>query len=214
MRRFSARSPFLQRFSASSVNVSLTSSISNRRWYCLTSAFFRLRQDLYQRLFVQIFQRRQNRQTADEFGNQAELQQIFRLDSRPALRRSDGHPGERTSAPKPIAVPLPRAIILLQAAERAAADEQDVGRIHLQEFLLRMLAATLRRHAGDRAFHDLQQRLLHAFARHVPGDRRVIGLAADLIDFVDIDDAALRPLDIIVRGLQQLRMMFSTSSPT
>ncbi len=57
---------------------------------------------------------------------------------------------------------------------------------------------------GDRAFHDLEQGLLHAFARHVAGDRGVVGLAADLVDFVDIDDAALRALDIVVGGLQQL----------
>ena len=68
-----------------------------------------------------------------------------------------------------------------------------------------MLAAALRRHGGDRAFHDLQQRLLHALARHVAGDRRIVGLARNLVDLVDVDDAALRPLDIVVGGLQQLQ---------
>ena len=57
----------------------------------------------------------------------------------------------------------------------------------------------------DRAFHDLEQRLLHALARHVAGDRRVVRLAADLVDLVDIDDAALRPLDVVVGRLQQLQ---------
>ena len=88
--------------------------------------------------------------------------------------------------------------------ESAAADEQDVGRVDLQEFLLRMLASALRRHGGDGAFHDLQERLLHAFARHVAGDRRIVGLARNLVDFVDIDDAALRALDVIVRRLKKL----------
>src|SRR3712207_8719160 len=32
----------------------------------------------------------------------------------------------------------------------------------------------------------------------------LVGLAADLVDLVDIDDAALRPLHIVVGGLQQL----------
>ncbi len=94
---------------------------------------------------------------------------------------------------------------LLEPREGAAADEKYVGGIHLQEFLLRMLAAALRRHGGDRAFHDLQQRLLHALARHVAGDRGIVGFAADLVDFVDIDDAALRALDIVVGGLQQFQ---------
>src|SRR3546814_11065825 len=51
---------------------------------------------------------------------------------------------------------------LVEAGKRTAADEQDAGRVDLQEFLLRMLAATLRWHRSDRAFDQLQQRLLHA----------------------------------------------------
>ena len=93
---------------------------------------------------------------------------------------------------------------LLKPREGAAADEQDVRGVDLQKLLLRMLAAALRGNRSHRAFHDLQQRLLHALARHVAGDRRVVGLAADLVDFVDIDDAALRALDIVVGRLQQL----------
>jgi hypothetical protein len=68
-----------------------------------------------------------------------------------------------------------------------------------------MLAAALRGNARHRPFHDLQQRLLYALARHVPGDRGVVGFAADLVDLVDIDDAALGPLDVVVGGLQQLQ---------
>jgi hypothetical protein len=53
-----------------------------------------------------------------------------------------------------------------------------------------MLAAALRRHAGDGALHDLEQRLLHALARYVAADRGIVGLARYLVDLVDIDDAA------------------------
>ncbi len=67
-----------------------------------------------------------------------------------------------------------------------------------------MLAAALGRNRRHGAFHDLQQGLLHALARHVAGDRGIVGLAADLVDLVDIDDAALGALDIVVGGLQQL----------
>ena len=77
-------------------------------------------------------------------------------------------------------------------------------RVDLQEFLLRVLAAALRRHRGDGAFDELQQRLLHALARHVTRDRRVVGLARDLVDLVDVDDAGLRLLDVVVALLQQL----------
>ncbi len=96
-------------------------------------------------------------------------------------------------------------MIFSKPRESAAADEQNIGGVDLQELLLRMLAAALRRNRGHRAFHDLEQRLLHALARDVPGDRRVVGLAADLVDLVDIDDAALRALDIVVGRLQQLQ---------
>ena len=95
-------------------------------------------------------------------------------------------------------------MIFSRPGERAAADEENVGCIDLEELLLRVLAAALRRHRSDGSFHDLEQRLLHALARHVAGDRRIVGFPADLVDLVDIDDAALRPLDIIVGGLEQL----------
>ena len=68
-----------------------------------------------------------------------------------------------------------------------------------------MFAPTLWRHRGDRAFHQLQERLLHTFARDVTGDRRVLGLARDLVDFVDVNDTALRALHVIFGRLQKLQ---------
>src|SRR3954470_21347106 len=68
-----------------------------------------------------------------------------------------------------------------QARERAAANEQDVGRVDLQEFLLRVLAAALRRNAGGRAFHQFQELLLDALARYVARDRGIVRFAADLV---------------------------------
>src|SRR5262249_1022722 len=93
----------------------------------------------------------------------------------------------------------------LEAREGAAANEQDVGGVDLQEFLLRVLAAALRRYARNPAFHDLQKRLLHPLTPDVPGDRWIVGLARNLVDFVDINDAALRTLDVVIRRLQQLQ---------
>ena len=68
-----------------------------------------------------------------------------------------------------------------------------------------MLAATLWRHGSNGAFHDLQQRLLNALARHVACNGRIVRFTADLVDFVDVDDAALGPLDIVVRRLKELQ---------
>ncbi len=93
---------------------------------------------------------------------------------------------------------------LFETRERTAANEQDIRGVDLQEFLLRMLASALRRHRGDRALDQLQKRLLHALARHVAGDRRIVGFARNLVDLIDVDDAGLRLLDIVVAFLQQL----------
>ena len=135
-------------FSASSVKVSFDVLHLEQALVLLDQRVLRLGQDLHQRRLVEVFERRDHRQTADEFRDQAELQQVFRLDARAGSRRCAARPGRVTLAPKPIEVPRPRARDdLLQAGERAAADEQDVGGVDLQEFLLRMLAAALRRHA-------------------------------------------------------------------
>ena len=67
-----------------------------------------------------------------------------------------------------------------------------------------MLTTTLRRNRGDRAFDQLQQRLLHTFTRDIASDRRVVRLARNLIDFIDIDDTHLGLFYIVIALLQQL----------
>src|SRR5260221_351580 len=88
--------------------------------------------------------------------------------------------------------------------QSAAADEQDVGGIDRGEFLVGMLASALGRNVGHRAFQNLQQRLLHALAADVAGDGGIFVFAADLVDFIDVDDAGLRAAHVAVGGLQQL----------
>src|SRR5690606_13262277 len=90
----------------------------------------------------------------------------------------------------------PPADDVLHAFEGATADEQDVGRVDLDVLLVRVLPAALGRHVGDRALHDLEQRLLNTLAGDVAGDRGVLCLARDLVDLVDVDDAALGPGDV------------------
>ena len=93
---------------------------------------------------------------------------------------------------------------LLQSGKRTAADEQDVGCIDLQEVLVRVLTPALWRHAGHGAFDQLQQGLLHPLARYIARNAWVVRLARDLVNFIDVDDAALRFLHVIVAALQQL----------
>src|SRR6185369_9593617 len=92
---------------------------------------------------------------------------------------------------------------VVEAHERPTADEQDVGRVDLEELLLRVLSPPLGRDAGRGALDDLEERLLHAFARDVARDRGVVPLARDLVDLVDVDDAALALLDVVVGVLEQ-----------
>src|SRR5207248_1665521 len=93
---------------------------------------------------------------------------------------------------------------VLQPDEGAAADEEDVGRIDLDVLLLGMLAAALRRDVADGAFQHLEQSLLDALAAHVAGDADVLRGLGDLIDFIDVDDAALGRLDVEIGGVQEL----------
>ena len=66
-----------------------------------------------------------------------------------------------------------------------------------------MLASALRGNAGHRALDQFEQSLLHALTRYVTGDGGVIRLAGDFVDLVDVDDAALGALHVVLAALQQ-----------
>ncbi len=93
---------------------------------------------------------------------------------------------------------------MLEPDESAPADEQNITRVHLNVLLLRMLAAALGRDVRNGSFEHFQQGLLHAFARDVAGDRNVVSGLADLVDLVDVDNAALGGFQVEIRGMQQL----------
>src|SRR5450759_85861 len=99
----------------------------------------------------------------------------------------------------------PPADDVLEAHEGAAADEQDVRRVDLDELLVRVLATALRGHVRDRALENLQERLLDALARDVARDAGVLALPRDLVDLVDVDDAAFGLLLVLAGGLVELQ---------
>ena len=68
-----------------------------------------------------------------------------------------------------------------------------------------MLSTTLGWHARDGALENLQQRLLNTFPGYVTRDRRVLSLARDLVNLVDVNDPALGALHVEVRGRQELQ---------
>src|SRR5262249_22348148 len=181
--------------SASSVKTSSMLSYPKKRWYWRVSAFFGS---------VRIWTRSSRRSwcTAETTGRRPMNSGIS-----PKLRRSSGITSARrsldstecfdlTSAPKPTAfLPMRRARGFVEAGERAAANEEDVRRVDREELLVGVLPPALRRNGGDRPLEDLQQRLLDALARDVARDRRVVRLARDLVDLVDVDDPGLGLLD-------------------
>ena len=66
-----------------------------------------------------------------------------------------------------------------------------------------MLSAPLRRDVGNGSLQNFQQGLLHSFARNVPSDGRIFAFTGNLINFVDIDNAALRFLYVKIGRLNQ-----------
>ncbi len=176
----------------------------------LHDGVLRLGKNFDQGVFVQIAQHADHWQTADEFGDQAELDQVLRFDPRQQLGIALVAFGEGSffvcvSAEAHGAFAKPAADDALKSDECATADKEDVGGVDRSEFLVRMLASALRGNIGDGAFQNLEQRLLHAFAGDITGDGRVLVLAADLVDFVDVDDAGLRAGHIAIGSLQKLQ---------
>src|SRR5881394_4080814 len=171
----------------------------------LDQGVLRLDENADQRLFIERVERDGDRQAAHQLRDQAVPQQVVGLDiAERILFQFLGHPlGDFFLGKADLATAGAGLDDLLESVERPAADEENVLGIDLDVFLLRVLAAALGRHARHRAFEDLEQRLLDAFARHVARDARVLRLAGDLVDLVDVDDAALGFGHVEVRGLQQ-----------
>ena len=190
---------------ALSVNSRSASSIANSCWYCLIRAFFgsvstRISASSSSGVRALITG---SRPTSSGIMPNSIRSSAFTCGSVSARPRSVCDFASWREADRPLAEPLADDVV--EADERAAADEQDVRRVDLDVLLLGMLAAALRRHVGRRAFEHLQQGLLHAFAGDVAGDRDVLAGLADLVDLVDVEDAALGRLDVEVGGVQQLQ---------
>src|SRR5205085_11028167 len=148
---------------------------------------------------VQILEKPDYGQASDKFGNQAELDQIFRLHVGNHLKAAlvwnrggrlilipvrSGFEAQRFLAHAP-------RDHLVQSNEGPTTDKQDVGRVYRCKFLVWMLAAALRGHVGNRSFKNLQQSLLHAFAGYIASNRRVLVLPPNLVNLIDIDDSCL-----------------------
>src|SRR5438552_2306978 len=171
----------------------------------LDERVLRLLEDLDEILAPELVHGGHDRQPADELRDQAEVEEILRHHLGEQLRGFDVVLRADVGAePEGVLADAARDD-LVHPGEGAAADEEDVRRVDREELLVRVLASALRRHRRDRPLEDLQQRLLHAFARDVARDRRIVRLARDLVVLVDVDDPGLGLLDVEVRRLDQLQ---------
>ena len=66
-----------------------------------------------------------------------------------------------------------------------------------------MFPTALGRNIADRALENFEQCLLHAFAGNVARNAYVFRLARNLVNFVDVNDAALGALHVVIGILQQ-----------
>src|SRR5262245_15254015 len=85
---------------------------------------------------------------------------------------------------------------LVEADKRSTANKQDVRRVNLGKFLVRMFPSALRGNIGDGAFQHFEECLLYSFAGYVSRDRGVLVFPADLVDLIDVDDSRLCALDV------------------
>ncbi|CAH0289546.1 hypothetical protein SRABI106_03474 [Rahnella aquatilis] len=66
-----------------------------------------------------------------------------------------------------------------------------------------MLTSALRWNSSHGAFNKFQQCLLYTFTGHITRDRWVVRLAGNLVNFINVNNAALRFLYVVVTFLQQ-----------
>ena len=106
---------------------------------------------------VERHQRADDRETSDQLWDESEFKHVVGGDLREQLAGLVGAAGldclGRETDP---AAADPPSDDLLDADERTTADEQDVGRVHLDVLLFRVLPAALGRHVGDRALEHLE----------------------------------------------------------
>src|SRR5205085_1601761 len=123
-------------------------------------------QNLFEILDLELIEHGHDRQAADELRDHAEADQILR-------RHAAHHLVRREIVVLGVDMESERALAeaflddLVEAHKRAAANEENVRRVDLNVFLVRMLAAALWGNVASRAFENFEQRLLHAFAGNV-----------------------------------------------
>ena len=68
-----------------------------------------------------------------------------------------------------------------------------------------MFSSALRRNVCNSTLNNFKQCLLNALAAYVSGNRRIFGFSGYFIDFIDINNAAFRTFNVIIRRLDKLQ---------
>src|SRR6218665_3109205 len=160
-------------------------------------------EDVHERTLVERWEGGHNRQPSNKLRDESKLVQIFgkNLAEDVFLVAPVVQGGSKPDT----ALARPPGNDVLQPGKSTGDDEENVGRVDLDEFLVRMLPPSLGRHRGYGALQDLQECLLHPFTRDVPGDGGVLGLAGDLVDLINVDNARFGPFHVVVGGLQEFQ---------
>src|SRR5439155_2666037 len=118
----------------------------------------RLDENAHQRVLVEVVHDADDRQPADELRDQPELQEVLGQHvGQEAAGLLEVVLATDVGAEADATVPDPRLDDSVETGERATADEQDVRGVDLDELLVRVLAAALRRYRRRRALEDLEQ---------------------------------------------------------
>ena len=144
----------------------------------------------------------QHGQTADDFGDESEgfevlggdvLHQVAGVETGDVLHGVVTH---RMGVE-------PLRYLPFDAVEGSAADEKDVGGVHLDVILVGVFASAFGGHVDHSAFEEFEKALLHTLAAYVAGDGGVVLFAGYLVYFVNEDDAALGAAHVVVGHLKQ-----------
>ena len=167
-------------------------------------SILRRAEHLDERRLVQGIKRGDNREASRELRDKPILHQIVRVNMVQDILFSFRAPACRAGeAYRVLALEDAPVDYFFHSLERAAAHEQHIVGLDLQEVLMRMLAPALRRDIGFAALDYLEQRLLHAFARHITSNRRIDALARDLVYLVYVDNALFGARHIVVGSLDE-----------
>src|SRR5262249_12821812 len=154
-------------------------------------------QDIDKRLLVEIVERRQHGNAADKLRNHSELDEILGFELIEQGRaRGLGFYFDLALESHSAANSQPAFNQFVQTDECATAYEEDIRRVDLGKFLVRMFTPALRGNVSDGTLEHFEECLLYSFTGNIACDRWVLVFTPDLIDFIDIDDSRLGSLDV------------------